>query len=167
MGVAVIDFDGFIDVVDSRRRRQRRPSFIYRTENLRPFLVEDEQCIDILAFKDWRRELGKSGVLLERQTITDEFFYGVLEIAALRRQLLDVRRFVRALAVAEPDVEQQEQRGCRHDEHHGAFEQPPQELVSLHSVARTFRRHVTCDTDQDQRKRPQTLTLGYDVRFEV
>jgi hypothetical protein len=31
-----------------------------------------------------------------------------------------------------------------------------------------LRRHgVTCDTDKDQRERPQTLTLGYDVRFEV
>ena len=31
-----------------------------------------------------------------------------LEIAALRRQLLDMRQFIRALAVAEPNVEQQE-----------------------------------------------------------
>ena len=95
---------GVADIVNSRWRRQRRPSFIYRTKNLCAFLVENEQCIDILAFKDRRREFGKPGVLLERETITHEFFYGVLEIETLRGQLLDMRQFIRALAVAEPNV---------------------------------------------------------------
>jgi hypothetical protein len=37
----------------------------------------------------------------------------------------------------------------------------------IQSLARCGVIGVTCDTDKDQRERPQSLTLGYDVRFEV